>query len=312
VVSLGLFRKDGCYFPTDDIDFSGLEEVFRERFFKMMLKKEKILPETVERFLSWSHSGFNLNSDRKIEAEDRAGLEGLLCYMERPAVSLRRLTYRDDGRVHYQGTKLHPRLGIDHQLVTPVEFLAMLVPHVLLKYEVTLRSYGALSTTFRRRAGWIQRPPVDAPPPLAMDSDSSTPALDDESRPTSPTSSPAHPQETPDDADSEFVKRRKRGWAKLIAKVWNDDPSLCKSCGQRMKIIAAIGPDQPDVIERILRHLNRWDPPWKRQRKARGPPPSTAPPYPESAQGPRCTIDPIIDDELYATDPIWDDEDTQA
>src|SRR5882672_9435806 len=84
--------------------------------------------------------------------------------MERPAVSLRRLRYREDGMVHYQGTRVHPRLGIDHQLVTPVEFLALLVPHVLLKYEVTLRSYGALSTTFRRKVGWIQNPPVHRPP----------------------------------------------------------------------------------------------------------------------------------------------------
>jgi hypothetical protein len=45
---------------------------------------------------------------RKIEAEDRAGLEGLLSYMERPVVSLRRLQYGQDGLVHYQGTKLHP------------------------------------------------------------------------------------------------------------------------------------------------------------------------------------------------------------
>ena len=100
----------------DDVDFSGLEELFRERFFEMMLQKEKILPETVERFLAWEHSGFAVNSDRKLDADDRPGIERLLSYMERPVVSLRRLNYRDDGLVHYQG-KFHPRLGTDHQLV---------------------------------------------------------------------------------------------------------------------------------------------------------------------------------------------------
>ncbi len=74
--------------------------------------------------------------------------------MERPAVSLRRLTYRQDGLGHYQGTKMHPRPGIDHQIMTPVDFLALLVPQVLLKYEITIRSYGALSTTFGRKVGW--------------------------------------------------------------------------------------------------------------------------------------------------------------
>ena len=95
----------------DDIDFSGLEELFRERFFEMMLQKQKILPETVERFMSWEHSGFQADWRRRIDADDRDGLERLLSYMERPAVSLRRLTYRDDGMVHYQGTQFHPRLG---------------------------------------------------------------------------------------------------------------------------------------------------------------------------------------------------------
>ena len=66
------------------------------------------------------------------------------------AISLRRLTYRDDVMVHYQGGKFHPGLGRDHQLVTPVEFLAMLVPHIALRYEVKIRTYGALSTTVRQ------------------------------------------------------------------------------------------------------------------------------------------------------------------
>ena len=67
--------------------------------------------------------------------------------------------------VHYQGTKFHSRLGIDHQLPTPIDFLALLIPHVLLRYEVTIRTYGALSTTFRKKLGWIENPPTNEPPP---------------------------------------------------------------------------------------------------------------------------------------------------
>ena len=75
--------------------------------------------------MKWEHSGFNVGwKERKIEAGDRKNLEGLLTYMERPAVSLRRLRYREDGMVHYQGTRFHPRLGIDHQILPPIEFLA--------------------------------------------------------------------------------------------------------------------------------------------------------------------------------------------
>jgi len=192
----------------------------------------------------------------------------------------------------------------------------MLVPHVVLKYEVTIRSYGALSTTFRRRAGWLQHPPVDAPPRLAIASPpdatepnpESCPAPLDAALPSALTSAscPEH------DEDSEFIRKRKRGWAKLIAKTFKDDPGVCRNCGKRMKIISVIGPDQPEVIERILRHRRQWDPPWKRVRKARGPPPgaqrSAAPPARRSPPDPRETIDPVIDDELYSVDEIPPDE----
>ena len=76
-----------------------------------------------------------------------------------------------------------------------------------------------------------------------------------------------------DGEEGTFVKVRKRNWARLISKVWKDDPTLCEGCGQPMKIIAAISsPEQDEVIEKILRSRREWDPPWFRQRKARGPP----------------------------------------
>ena len=85
----------------------------------MMLKREAITAERVELLQSWQHSGFNLNTTRRVAAGDRQSLETLLQYIERPPVSLRRLTYRPDGMVHYQGNRFHPGLGRDHQLVTP-------------------------------------------------------------------------------------------------------------------------------------------------------------------------------------------------
>ncbi len=145
--------------------------------------------------------------------------------------------------VVYRG-KFHPGIGKDHRIVTGVEFLAMLVPHISLRYEVTLRTYGALSTSIRKKFGWI--------------SDEKT--------------SPADVL-TVDDEESEFVRVKKRNWARLIARVWKEDPELCPSCGSRMVVLAAISsPAQDDVIERILKSRNQWNPPWLRHRPARGPP----------------------------------------
>jgi len=332
ICSLGLFRSDGVYLPMEEVDFTGLEALFRERFFQLMLRRQKVLPETVERMRSWDHSGFNVDFARSIDAADRAGLEGLLSYMERAPVSLRRLTYRSDGMVHYQGTKLHPRLRTDHQLLTPVEFLAHLVHHVLLRYEISSRCYGAISTTFRRKLGWLEHPPVHQQPPepisvaLLLPRISPSPCdplsihtLPPQGPPT--TSGQQPPQRTPtlrpaETESSEFLKKRSRGWAKLIARTWHEDPSLCASCGRPMKIIAALSsPEQDDVIERILRHLHRWNPPWNPQQKARGPPGpagATSPRPPPSEPGPARTaaptIDPMFPDEFYSVDDIPPDE----
>ena len=65
--------------------------------------------------------------------------------------------YQDDGRVLYRGTKFHPGLGRDYQLTSGVEFLAMLLAHIALRYECRIHSYGALSTTIRRQLGWVDR-----------------------------------------------------------------------------------------------------------------------------------------------------------
>ena len=62
-----------------------------------------------------------------------------------------------------------------------------------------------------------------------------------------------------------------RYWARLIQRTWLVDPFLCGSCGQPMKVLAAISsPEQDDVIEKILRARGEWNPPWKRKRAPSG------------------------------------------
>ncbi len=45
-------------------------------------------------------------------------------------------------------------------------------------------------------------------------------------------------------------------WRELIKKLWEVDPLSCPRCHHEMKIISLI--NQPEVIERILRHLGLW------------------------------------------------------
>jgi hypothetical protein len=45
-------------------------------------------------------------------------------------------------------------------------------------------------------------------------------------------------------------------WRELIKRVWESDPLLCPKCHNEMRIVSLI--DDPEVIERILRHLGLW------------------------------------------------------
>ena len=134
----------------------------------------------------------------------------MLEYMERPPVSLKRLSYLDDGSVLYTGS-FHPSLGRDHQLVSGVEFLAMLVPHIALRFECRIHCYGAVSTTIRRELGWIKKEETPAAPKDVV---------------------------VAEEEDSKCVKLRRKNWARLIAKVWLENPALCRSFGQEMRIIS--------------------------------------------------------------------------
>jgi hypothetical protein len=158
ICSLGVFSRDGVFHPVpDDLDFAPLEEIFREEFFRTLETKDKITPERIALLRSWRHSGFAAHSDRRVEKGDRRALESLLEYIERPPVSLKRLRYfPEEDRVLYSG-KFHPSLGKDHQRLSGLEFLAMLIPHVALRFECRIFCYGAISTTIRRRLGWVKK-----------------------------------------------------------------------------------------------------------------------------------------------------------
>ena len=132
----------------------------------------------------------------------------------------------------------------------------MLVLHIALRYEVKIRTYGALSTTIRKRFGWIQEDDGESSAPDVI-------TVEEE------------------DEESEFIKLRKRNWARLIAKVWKDDPEVCPQCGAKLELLSAFvarplasqsSPAQDGVIEKILRCRGEWRPPWEPERPPRGPP----------------------------------------
>ncbi len=70
----------------DDVDFTGLEEVFRERVFDFLIQACKITQEVAQGLRERPHSGFQASFERKIERDDRKSLEGLIQYEARARI----------------------------------------------------------------------------------------------------------------------------------------------------------------------------------------------------------------------------------
>ncbi len=247
LVSAGVFDEKGNFHEDLGLDFRELELPFRDALLEVLEKRGKTDEARIELLKSWTtHSGFQIYAHRMIGPLQRSELESILRYMLRPPVSLKRLTYLDTGMVLYQG-HFHPGLGRDHQLVTGLEFLAMLVPHITLRYECRIHLYGAISTTFRKRWGWIGKTPSIAPK---------------------------------EEEENPWPRARRKHWAHFIRKVWMLDPELCSKCGSRMKMIAAISsPEQDDIIEAILKARKEWNPPWQRRARPLKPSDHKTEPY---------------------------------
>jgi len=94
-------------------------------------------------------------------------------------------------------------------------------------------------------------------------------------------------------------KAFRRNWARLIQKIYEVDPLLCPRCFSEMRIISVI--EDPDVMEKILKHLGLWDVKRKPRPVANAPPIDVFPAYDEQP-GPSAddyTSDPDYPAEAY-------------
>lgn len=176
-----------------------------------------------------------------------------------------------------------------------MEFLAHLVPHIQHRYECRIHTYGALSTSIRKRFGWIGRRPAirlagEDAEGRALDTSARTldDFLDSEdgipgphsptettpvfcvdptagSPPSAPSTRDGNTDSPPDDEPDPFTQARKRRWAELIRHVWLDDPEICEHCGGRMRIAGVCtSPRYDAAIRQELEARGAWDPPWAR------------------------------------------------
>jgi len=161
-----------------------------------------------------------------IPAGDGEGLERVAAYILRPPLSLSRLTYVPGSSTAIYRTPDSPVTGGNFITLDAKELLVRLLCLVPRPWECLIRYYGAASSTWRR-----------APPPQPLVEEGGAPAPPVTARPN----------------------RRSGSWARMLKRVYGIDPLVCPKCSSKMSVIATI--NDGEVIERILRHLDRWDPP---------------------------------------------------
>ena len=90
----GIFDSRGNFYPIDYLSQGEIkqeEEMIKKRIIRFFYRRGVISHEDMTNMLKWEHSGFSLNANVRIEAEDREGLERLIRYCARPVFASSRL-----------------------------------------------------------------------------------------------------------------------------------------------------------------------------------------------------------------------------
>ncbi len=188
----GCFYGNGMFRVAPLFEIKHLEEIFRHKVFKLLLKKEKITAELVEMVSAWRHSGFNVFCGSRIQPGSEDAIENLARYIIRAFFSQERMTYiPEELKVVYRSKD-----GKEEKTFDALEWLAAMCSHVPNKGQQMVRYFGFYSNVAR---GKRKKKDEDGLIPSILEPDGST-------------------------------KEHKRNWARLIQKICEIDPLCCPAC----------------------------------------------------------------------------------
>ena len=169
---------------------------------------------------------------------DDKAKESLAQYLARYPVSLKKIVYEaKKGKVLFH-TKYNKYFKENLKIFSVDDFISELVQHIPPPRMRVIRYYGLYSS--RSRQKWKEWNHVARHAPDGW----KTAHLDDDTA-----------EEKDDIIENETSASfsRKSTWARLIAKVYEVDPLVCRKCGGEMKVVAVIM--DPVEVEKILRYL---------------------------------------------------------
>jgi len=175
-------------------------------------------------------AGFSLHAGVATKASQREKLERLCRYITRPAVSEKRLSLTNQGKVRYE-LKTPYRDGTTHVIFEPVDFIAKLAALVPKPRVNLTRFHGVFAPNSKHRA-------VVTPAKRGKGSKSRLAEGQGEKTPVQ--------------------RHTAMTWAQRLKRVFNVDVETCRICGGSAKVIACI--EDPVIIKKILTHLEEKSP----------------------------------------------------
>ena len=221
LVSDGMFSPEGEFLPLPSLDTAAVMQVFRRLLLLRLHQAERLSETFMHNLLSWVHPGFSVFAGPPVEAAALTSLESQARYITRPALAMDALHKLQDGNLALD-TPPDPKTGATAVTLDPFEWIHRITAHIPDPGRHGQRFYGAYSN--RARAA-IAR----------ADGDNADAAAN------------TYAQQN----NSDFSREARSTWARLLRKIFEVDPLVCK-CGARMQIISFI--TEPRVVDRILRH----------------------------------------------------------
>jgi len=227
---------DGGFVHSLTFDAAVLRGLFQANVLALLLRERLISAELVERMREWRHSGFHAYAGEEIPEIDDALRVGLYMVRGPAATSRLRPDPEQEPKVRYLARGAVPDHGEEmtssgHRDYDYMEWIARLTSHIPERGAQLVHYYGAYSNAHRgvarQREAFLEVPSGDEPY--------------DSPRP-----------------DSAWLAARRKSWARLIRRVYEVDPLLCR-CGERVRVVGFI--TQAPIVRKILDHIGRrFDP----------------------------------------------------
>jgi len=236
----GVLTPDGRFHPVIWPGKRELEEGFRRRFLTLLEKAGRLSASFHETLLSWRRSGFSVDASQRVGVGEEARLERLARYATRVPLAVGTIRDRPGGQVEIE-TPPDPQTGARVKIMDRLDFIHAVCQQIPDAKLHQVRYYGAYSCKKRRalREARAALTGEEDPAQGEEEAQAGTPHARSEDAP---------PVATPGSAEA----RRRLSWARMLQKVFEVKPLVCKRCGEVMAIVAWI--TEGAVIDRILKH----------------------------------------------------------